>query len=173
MDHSISQTICKIFLFRPFSVLLFRYWYWFSGWWRYELEDAGDVGANASVQILTNVIGAIQPSNGVISAVSSARIFDALDIFFEGWHQRDTLSLKVSVNLKRMLGSLMARSNDVLINVHVLTDEDSKSWVEETILNVIGRHLTEGVVFGFENNNVTLQRRYLGGKVYQEMLLFI
>jgi len=68
---------------------------------------------------------------------------------------------KVSVNLKRMLGSLMARSNDVLINVHVLTDEDSKSWVEETILNVIGRHLTEGVVFGFVNNNVTLQRKYL------------
>ena len=93
MDHSISQTICKLFLFRPSSVLLFRYWYWFSGWWRYELEDAGDVGANASVQILTNVIGAIQPSNGVISAVSSARIFDALDKFFEGWPQRDTLSL--------------------------------------------------------------------------------
>ena len=71
-----------------------------------------------------------------------------------------------------MLGSLMARSTDVVINLHVLTDEDSKSWVEETILNVIGRHLTEGVVFGFENNNVTLQRKYLGGKVYQEVLLF-
>ena len=81
-------------------------------------------------------------------------------------------AIKVSVNLKRMLGSLMARSTDVLINVHVLTDEDSKSWVEETILNVIGRHLTEGVVFGFENNNVTLQRKYLGGMVYQELLLF-
>ena len=66
----------------------------------------------------------------------------------------------------------MARSNDVLVNVHVLTDDDSKSWVEETILNVIGRHLTEGIVFGFENNNVTLQRKYLGGKVYQEVLLF-
>ena len=79
---------------------------------------------------------------------------------------------KVSVNLKRMLGSLMARSNDVVINVHVLTDDDGKSWVEDTILNVIGRHLTEGIVFGFENNNVTLQRKYLGGEVYQEMLLF-
>ena len=83
-----------------------------------------------------------------------------LEIYFESH-----LVSKVSVNLKRMLGSLMARSKDVLINVHVLTDEDSKSWVEETILNVIGRHLTEGVVFGFENNNVTLQRKYLGGKV--------
>ena len=89
------------------------------------------------------------------------------EIYFESH-----LVSKVSVNLKRMLGSLMARSTDVLINVHVLTDEDSKSWVEETILNVIGRHLTEGVVFGFENNNVTLQRKYLGGKVDQELLLF-
>ena len=87
------------------------------------------------------------------------------DIYFES-HPVS----KVSVNLKRMLGSLMARSNDVVINVHVLTDDDGKSWVEDTILNVIGRHLTEGVVFGFENNNVTLQRKYLGGKIDQELL---
>ena len=70
---------------------------------------------------------------------------------------------KVSRNLKRMLSSLLARSNDVVVNLHVLTDEETQLWVEETILNVIGRHLTEGVVFDFEDNNVTLQREYLGG----------
>ena len=70
---------------------------------------------------------------------------------------------KVSRNLKRMLSSLLARSNDVVVNLHVLTDEETQLWVEETILNVIGRHLTEGVVFDFEDNNVTLRREYLGG----------
>ena len=70
---------------------------------------------------------------------------------------------KVSLNLKRMLASLMGWSKDVFVNLHVLTDEETRPWVDATIQNVIGRHLTEGVVFGFENNNVTLQTQYLGG----------
>jgi len=68
---------------------------------------------------------------------------------------------KVSLNLKRMLASLMGWSKDVVVNLHVLTDEETQPWVDATIQNVIGRHLTEGVVFGFENNNVTLQTQYL------------
>ena len=61
-----------------------------------------------------------------------------------------------------MLTSLMGHSEDVVVNLHVLTDEETRPWVDATIRNVIGRHLTEGVVFGFENNNVTLQAHYLG-----------
>ena len=80
---------------------------------------------------------------------------------------------KVSRNLKRMLSSLLAHSNDVVVNLHVLTDEETQLWVEETILNVIGRHLTEGVVFDFEDNNVTLRREYLGGGDQKPTLLSI
>ena len=64
-----------------------------------------------------------------------------------------------------MLASLMGWSKDVVVNLHVLTDEETQPWVDATIQNVIGRHLTEGVVFGFENNNVTLQTQYLGGNI--------
>ena len=48
-----------------------------------KLEDEGDVGTDASVQISTNVISVIYPSGGVLSAVFLAKSFDAVDNFFE------------------------------------------------------------------------------------------
>ena len=64
-------------------------------------------------------------------------------------------------NLKRMLASLLAHSEQAIINLHILTDEDTKPWVDATVSNVVGRHVTEGIVFG-RNNNVTLKTEFIG-----------
>ena len=64
-------------------------------------------------------------------------------------------------NLERMLASLLAHSEQAIINLHILTDEDSKAWVDATVSNVVGRHITEGVVFG-KDNNVTLKTEFIG-----------
>ncbi len=64
-------------------------------------------------------------------------------------------------NLKRMLASLLAHSEQAIINLHILTDEDTKPWVDATVSNVVGRHITEGIVFG-RDNNVTLKTEFIG-----------
>ena len=64
-------------------------------------------------------------------------------------------------NLKRMLASLLAHSEQAIINLHILTDEDTKAWVDATVSNVVGRHITEGIVFG-RDNNVTLKTEFIG-----------
>ena len=64
-------------------------------------------------------------------------------------------------NLERMLASLLAHSEQAIINLHILTDEDSKAWVNATVSNVVGRHITEGIVFG-RDNNVTLKTEFIG-----------
>ena len=64
-------------------------------------------------------------------------------------------------NLKRMLASLLAHSEQAIINLHILTDEETKAWVDATVSNVVGRHITEGIVFG-RDNNVTLKTEYIG-----------
>ena len=66
-------------------------------------------------------------------------------------------------NLKRMLASLLAHSEQAIINLHILTDEDTKPWADATVLNVVGRHITEGIVFG-RDNNVTLKTEFIGDK---------
>ena len=81
-------------------------------------------------------------------------------------------SIQVGKNLKRMLASLLAHSEQAIINLHILTDEETKPWVEATISNVVGRHITEGVVFGYEDNNVTLRTKFLGDIIYQEIFCF-
>ena len=170
MFSTILQNFPIFVFFNPHPVLLFRCRWWDFDWWSWRMRVM-------LVLMLLSKFQLMQLALSIHLVVSYQLFFGKIiwqclwmltsDIYFES-HPVS----KVSVNLKRMLGSLMARSNDVVINVHVLTDDDGKSWVEDTILNVIGRHLTEGIVFGFENNNVTLQRKYLGGEVYQEMLLF-
>ena len=72
-----------------------------------------------------------------------------------------TLSNQVGGNLKRMLASLLAHSEQAIINLHILTDEDTKPWVDATVSNVVGRHITEGIVFG-RDNNVTLKTEFIG-----------
>ena len=72
-----------------------------------------------------------------------------------------TLSNQVGGNLKRMLASLLAHSEQAIINLHILTDEDTKAWVDATVSNVLGRHITEGIVFG-RDNNVTLKTEFIG-----------
>ena len=69
-------------------------------------------------------------------------------------------------NLKRMLASLLAHSEQAIINLHILTDEDTKPWVDATVSNVVGRHITEGVVFG-KDNNVTLKTEFIGDINFQ------
>ena len=64
-------------------------------------------------------------------------------------------------NLKRMLASLLAHSEQAIINLHILTDEETKAWVDATVSNVVGRHITEGIVFG-RDNNVTLKTEFIG-----------
>ena len=64
-------------------------------------------------------------------------------------------------NLKRMLASLLAHSEQAIINLHILTDEDTKAWVDATVSNVVGRHITEGIVFG-RDNNVILKTEFIG-----------
>ena len=51
-----------------------------------------------------------------------------------------------------------------IINLHILTDEETKPWVDATVSNVVGRHITEGIVFGYEDNNVTLKTEFIGDK---------
>ena len=60
-----------------------------------------------------------------------------------------------------MLTSLLGHSEQAIINLHILTDEDSKSWVDATVSNVVGRHITEAVVFG-KDNNVTVKTEFIG-----------
>ena len=67
-------------------------------------------------------------------------------------------------NLKRMLTSLLGHSEQAIINLHILTDEETKPWVDATVSNVVGRHITEGIVFGYEDNNVTLKTEFIGDK---------
>ena len=55
-----------------------------------KLEDEGDVGTDASVQISTNVISVIYPSSGVLSAV-----------FWQNYLTRLTISL--DANLREIL----------------------------------------------------------------------
>ena len=64
-------------------------------------------------------------------------------------------------NLKRMLASLLAHSEQAIINLHILTDEETKAWVDATVSNIVGRHITEGIVFG-RDNNVTLKTEFIG-----------
>ena len=61
-----------------------------------------------------------------------------------------------------MLASLLDHSDHLIIKLHILTDEETKPWVEATVSNVIGRHITEGVVFGYGDNNVTLKTEFIG-----------
>ena len=61
-----------------------------------------------------------------------------------------------------MLSSLLAHSEQTIINLLILTDEETKPWVDATVSNVVGRHITEGVVFGYEDNNVTLKTEFIG-----------
>ena len=68
---------------------------------------------------------------------------------------------QVGRNLERMLASLLAHSEQAIVNLHILTDEDSKPWVDATVSNIVGRHITEGVVFG-KDNNVTLKAEFIG-----------
>ena len=75
--------------------------------------------------------------------------------------------IEVRRNLKRMLGSLLAHSEHEIVNLHMLTDEETKPWIEATVANVVGHHLTEGVVFGYEDNNVTIRTEYLGDMILQ------
>ena len=63
-----------------------------------------------------------------------------------------------------MLASLLAHSEQAIINLHILTDEETKPWVDATVSNVVGRHITEGIVFGYEDNNVTLKTEFIGDK---------
>ena len=60
-----------------------------------------------------------------------------------------------------MLASLLAHSEQAIINLHILTDEETKAWVGATVSNVVGRHITEGIVFG-RDNNVTLKTEFIG-----------
>ena len=69
-------------------------------------------------------------------------------------------------NLERMLASLLAHSEQAIINLHILTDEDSKAWVDATVSNVVGRHITERVVFG-KDNNVTVKTEFIGDINFQ------
>ena len=71
----------------------------------------------------------------------------------------------MSRNLKRMLGSMLNHSEHAVINLLVLTDKKTKPWVISTISNLLARQITEGVVFGYQDNNITLRTEYLGGKV--------
>ena len=66
-----------------------------------------------------------------------------------------------------MLYSLLSHSEQAIINFHVLTDNETKPWVDATISNVVGRHITEGVVFGYEDNNVTLRTEFHGDIILQ------
>ena len=65
-----------------------------------------------------------------------------------------------------MLTSLLGHSEQAIINLHILTDEDSKAWVNATVSNVVGRHITEGLVFG-KDNNVTLKTEFIGDIKFQ------
>ena len=60
-----------------------------------------------------------------------------------------------------MLSSLLSHSEQAIINLHVLTDDETKPWVDATVSNVVGRHITEGIVFG-RDNNVTLKTEFIG-----------
>lgn len=71
----------------------------------------------------------------------------------------------MSRNLKRMLGSMLNHSEHAVINLLVLTDKKTKPWVISTISNLLARQITEGVVFGYQDNNITLRTEYLGGKI--------
>ena len=75
------------------------------------------------------------------------------------------IQLEVSKNLKRMLGSLLNHSEHAIINLLVLTDKKTEPWVISTISNLLARQITEGVVFGYQDNNNTLRTEYLGGKI--------
>ena len=66
-----------------------------------------------------------------------------------------------------MLSSLLSHSERAIINLHVLTDEETKPWVDATVSNVVGRQLTEGIVFGYEDNNVTLRTEFHGDIILQ------
>ena len=61
-----------------------------------------------------------------------------------------------------MLASLLDYSDQTIIKLHILTDEETKPWVEATVSNIIGRHITEGVVLGYGDNNVTLKTEFIG-----------
>ena len=73
--------------------------------------------------------------------------------------------------MKRMLGSLLNHSEHAVINLLVLTDKKTKPWVISTISNLLARQITEGVVFGYQDNNITLRTEYLGGKVSSQTLI--
>ena len=65
-----------------------------------------------------------------------------------------------------MLASLLAHSEQAIINLHILTDEETKPWVDATVSNVVGRHITERVVFG-KDNNVTVKTEFIGDINFQ------
>ena len=64
----------------------------------------------------------------------------------------------VSTNLERMLTSLLYHSEHALIILHVLTDGDTKPWVDSAISSVVDRHI-------HVDNNVTLRTEYLGNTI--------
>ena len=72
-----------------------------------------------------------------------------------------------------MLKSLLDHSEQAIINFHILTDEETKAWVDATVSNVVGRRITERVVFGYKDNNVTLKTEFIGEKSLQAAKLRI
>ena len=71
-------------------------------------------------------------------------------------------SAKMVSNLRRMLGSMLNHSRDVLVHLVVLTDPASMATVAATVSGVYSKHLTEGVVFGYEHTRVTIDTEVLG-----------
>ena len=60
-----------------------------------------------------------------------------------------------------MLTSLLANSEQAIINLDILTDEETKPWLDAAVSNILGLHITQGLVFG-NDNNVTLKTRFIG-----------
>ena len=68
-----------------------------------------------------------------------------------------------------MLTSLLANSEQAIINLHILTDEDTKPWLDAAVSNILGRHITQGLIFG-NDNNVTLKTKFIGDINVQTLL---
>ena len=62
-----------------------------------------------------------------------------------------------------MLTSLLDQSEQAIINLHILTDEDTKGWLDAAVSNVVGRHITQRVIFG-NDKNVTLKTKFISEK---------
>ena len=57
---------------------------------------------------------------------------------------------------------MLDSSSDVSLHLMVLTDPQSLDQTGATVANSYGKFLTEGIVFGLQNNHVTLITEFIG-----------